>query len=79
MEKLHSFSPSELVVMLCGEQCPQWTREDIMQYTEPKLGFTKDRSVSCLNISSSITGIILYYYLTSIYCILLIYITSLYY
>ncbi|KAF6040204.1 HECTD1 [Bugula neritina] len=42
MEKLHSFSPSELVVMLCGEQCPQWTREDIMQYTEPKLGFTKD-------------------------------------
>ncbi|XP_067942720.1 E3 ubiquitin-protein ligase HECTD1-like [Watersipora subatra] len=42
MEKLHSFSPSELVTMLCGEQCPQWTKEDIIQYTEPKLGFSRD-------------------------------------
>lgn len=43
MEKLHSFSPGELITMLCGDQCPQWTRDDIIQYTEPKLGFTRER------------------------------------
>ena len=28
--------------MLSGEQVPQWTREDIMNYTEPKFGYTRD-------------------------------------
>lgn len=28
--------------MLCGEQNPEWTREDIMTYTEPKLGYSKE-------------------------------------
>ncbi|KAK6038043.1 HECT-domain protein [Cooperia oncophora] len=28
--------------LLSGEQCPEWTREDVLNYTEPKLGYTKD-------------------------------------
>jgi E3 ubiquitin-protein ligase HECTD1 len=42
MEKLFLFSPTELQMILCGDQTPQWTREDILNYTEPKLGYTKD-------------------------------------
>lgn len=43
MEKLHTFSPNELVTLLCGDQYPNWTREDILNYTEPKQGYTKER------------------------------------
>ncbi|XP_068683255.1 E3 ubiquitin-protein ligase HECTD1-like isoform X4 [Montipora foliosa] len=42
MEKLCPFTPDELQLMLSGEQVPQWTREDIMNYTEPKFGYTRD-------------------------------------
>nr|CAI5854600.1 unnamed protein product [Callosobruchus analis] len=42
MEKLAAFSPDEMCVMLCGDQNPEWTREDLINYTEPKLGYTKD-------------------------------------
>ncbi|XP_018329894.1 E3 ubiquitin-protein ligase HECTD1 isoform X2 [Agrilus planipennis] len=42
MEKLAAFSPDEMMVMLCGDQNPQWTREDLLNYTEPKLGYTRD-------------------------------------
>lgn len=43
MEKLAAFSPDEMRIMLCGDQNPQWTREDLLNYTEPKLGYTRDR------------------------------------
>lgn len=43
MEKLTAFSPDEVRVMLCGDQNPEWTREDLINYTEPKLGYTKER------------------------------------
>lgn len=43
LEKLFPFSPDELQLILCGEQVPQWTREDVINYTEPKLGFTRER------------------------------------
>ena len=43
MEKLFPFSPSELQLILCGDQAPKWTRNDVLQYTEPKLGYTKER------------------------------------
>ena len=46
MEKLFPFSPSELQMILCGDQAPQWTRDDILNYTEPKLGFSKERYVT---------------------------------
>lgn len=42
LEKLRAFSSDELRVMLCGEQRPEWTRDDLLAYTEPKLGYTKD-------------------------------------
>ncbi|XP_014790157.1 E3 ubiquitin-protein ligase HECTD1 [Octopus bimaculoides] len=41
MEKL-LFNPMELSSLLCGDQAPTWTKEDILNYTEPKLGYTKD-------------------------------------
>ena len=45
MEKLHSFSPTELASLLCGDQAPEWSRDDILTYTEPKLGYSKERLV----------------------------------
>ncbi len=43
ISKLGSFSPEEVRLMLCGEQTPNWTREDIIAFTEPKLGYTRER------------------------------------
>ena len=48
ISKLASFSPEELRLMLCGDQVPSWTRDDLLAYTEPKLGFTKERCVRTL-------------------------------
>ena len=28
--------------MLCGDQSPVFTKEDILKYTEPKLGYNKE-------------------------------------
>lgn len=28
--------------MLCGDQEPVFTREEVIKYTEPKLGYNKD-------------------------------------
>ncbi|KAI5744744.1 hypothetical protein M8J76_004851 [Diaphorina citri] len=42
LSKLRAFTPSEVRMMLCGDQNPQWTREDLLNYTEPKLGYTKE-------------------------------------
>lgn len=43
INKLAAFSPEEARMMICGEQHPNWTREDLLNHTEPKLGYTKDR------------------------------------
>lgn len=43
LKKLAAFSPPEARMMICGEQHPEWTREDLISYTEPKLGYSKDR------------------------------------
>lgn len=43
MEKLSSFSHKEVQMILCGNQSPSWTAEDVINYTEPKLGYTRDR------------------------------------
>ncbi|KYN06757.1 E3 ubiquitin-protein ligase HECTD1 [Cyphomyrmex costatus] len=58
MEKLHVFSPDEMRAMLCGEQNPQWTREDLLNYTEPKLGYTKESPgfQRFVNVLLSLTG-----------------------
>lgn len=46
MEKLYPFSPGELQLILCGDQGPQWTKDDILNYTEPKLGYTRERYIA---------------------------------
>ena len=51
MTKLHSFNPMELGSLLCGDQAPNWTHEDIMNYTEPKLGYTRERYVNTSFVS----------------------------
>ncbi|XP_044007998.1 E3 ubiquitin-protein ligase Ufd4 isoform X5 [Aphidius gifuensis] len=58
MEKLHAFSPEEVRAMLCGEQNPQWTREDLLNYTEPKLGYTRESPgfQRFVNVLVSLTG-----------------------
>lgn len=43
LKKLAAFSPDEARMMICGEQHPEWTKEDLINYTEPKLGYTKER------------------------------------
>lgn len=43
LNKLAAFSPEEARKMICGEQHPEWTREELLNYTEPKLGYSKDR------------------------------------
>lgn len=42
MEKLSSFRHEEVQMILCGNQSPSWAAEDIINYTEPKLGYTRD-------------------------------------
>ncbi|XP_076239788.1 ubiquitin fusion-degradation 4-like isoform X7 [Calliopsis andreniformis] len=58
MEKLHAFSPEEVRAMLCGEQNPQWTRDDLLNYTEPKLGYTRESPgfQRFVNVLLSLTG-----------------------
>lgn len=45
MYRLQTFSAYELNLLACGEQTPSWTREDILNFTEPKYGYTKDRYI----------------------------------
>jgi len=42
LSHLRMFSPSELMLLLCGEMKPDWTRADLINYTDPKFGYTKD-------------------------------------
>jgi len=43
LDKLRAFSPDEVRLMVCGNQNPHWTRDDLINYTEPKLGYSRDR------------------------------------
>lgn len=43
VNKLAAFSPDEARMMICGEQNINWTRDDLLNFTEPKLGYTKER------------------------------------
>lgn len=45
LSSLIPFSAAELQLLISGEQCPKWTREDLLRYTEPKLGYTRDSPV----------------------------------
>lgn len=41
--RLRAFNPDELRLMICGQQIPHWTRDDLLNYTEPKLGYNRER------------------------------------
>ncbi|ALC39182.1 CG5604 [Drosophila busckii] len=58
LNKLAAFNPTEARMMICGDQCPQWSREDLMAYTEPKLGYSKDSPgfLRFVNVLLSLTG-----------------------
>ena len=58
LRSLKTFSANELQVLLytppstslfqtllSGDQCCSWTREDLLNFTEPKLGYTRDSPV----------------------------------
>uniref|UniRef100_H2Z0Z8 E3 ubiquitin-protein ligase n=1 Tax=Ciona savignyi TaxID=51511 RepID=H2Z0Z8_CIOSA len=55
---LLSFTKDELHLKLCGDQTPQWTRDDVIAYTEPKLGFTKDSTgfLHFVNVMCDLSG-----------------------
>lgn len=42
LEKLCLFCADELQLLLCGDQAPTWSREDLLRHTEPKNGYTRD-------------------------------------
>jgi len=42
MERLGAFTPLEVRSLICGDQDPVFTREELLRYTEPKLGYTRD-------------------------------------
>ena len=44
--------------MLCGDQDPVFTREEIMKYTEPKLGYSKESPgfLRFVNVLVEMTG-----------------------
>nr|XP_014275679.1 E3 ubiquitin-protein ligase HECTD1 isoform X5 [Halyomorpha halys] len=58
IEKLRAFTPAEVRLMLCGDQNPHWTREDLINYTEPKLGYTRESAgfLRLVNVLVSLTG-----------------------
>ncbi|KAH8244435.1 hypothetical protein KR026_009855 [Drosophila bipectinata] len=58
LKKLAAFTPAEARMMICGEQFPHWSREDIISYTEPKLGYNKDSPgfLRFVNVLLSMSG-----------------------
>ena len=44
IEKLNIFTPEEVRVLISGEPYPNWDKTDLLTYTEPKSGYTKDNA-----------------------------------
>jgi E3 ubiquitin-protein ligase HECTD1 len=42
MSQLAMFTPEEVQLLLNGEQMVSWTHADLLAYTEPKYGYSKD-------------------------------------
>jgi len=58
MDRLGAFTPDEMRTLLCGDQDPVFTREEILKYTEPKLGYTKESPgfLKFVNVLVELTG-----------------------
>jgi len=39
-------NPHELKLLLCGNQWPSWTLDDLLNFIEPSHGFTRERFIS---------------------------------
>jgi len=59
MDKLAVFTPSEVRTLLCGDQDPVFTKEEVIKYTEPKLGYTRESAgfQKFVNVLVGMTGV----------------------
>jgi E3 ubiquitin-protein ligase HECTD1 len=48
IEHLRCFNPHELKLLLCGNQWPSWTLDELLNYIESSHGFTRERFVKIL-------------------------------
>ncbi|XP_055340872.1 E3 ubiquitin-protein ligase HECTD1-like [Paramacrobiotus metropolitanus] len=57
LDKLRLFKAEELQLIMCGDQAPSWTRNDILTFTEPKLGYTLESAafLRFVNVMESLT------------------------
>jgi len=58
LERLHAFKAHEIRLMLCGEQTPDWSYDELIMYTEPKYGYHKDSPgfIRLINVLTAMTG-----------------------
>uniref|UniRef100_A0AC34RA16 E3 ubiquitin-protein ligase n=1 Tax=Panagrolaimus sp. JU765 TaxID=591449 RepID=A0AC34RA16_9BILA len=42
LASLGLFTPAELLTIFCGDQCPQWTFDELMKYSVGKNGYTQE-------------------------------------
>jgi E3 ubiquitin-protein ligase HECTD1 len=45
LDHVQCFNPQELQLLLCGNQWPSWTLDELLTYIEPSHGFTRERFV----------------------------------
>ncbi|CAF1384645.1 unnamed protein product [Adineta steineri] len=58
LDHLQCFNPQELQLLLCGNQWPSWTLDDLLTYIEPSHGFTRESSgfTKFLNVMLALDG-----------------------
>ncbi|CAF3339147.1 unnamed protein product [Rotaria socialis] len=56
---LQCFNPSELQLVLCGNQWPSWTLDDLLTHIEPSHGFTRESAgfTKFLNVMLALDGL----------------------
>ncbi|CAF0873085.1 unnamed protein product [Rotaria sordida] len=59
IEHLRCFNPHELKLLLCGNQWPSWTLDDLLNYIEPSHGFTRESAgfTKFLNVMLELDGL----------------------
>ncbi|CAF1239989.1 unnamed protein product [Adineta ricciae] len=58
IEHLRCFNPQELKLLLCGNQWPSWSLDDLLNYIEPSHGFTRESPgfMKFLNVMMELDG-----------------------
>ncbi|CAF3546281.1 unnamed protein product [Rotaria sordida] len=59
LDHLQCFNPHELQLVLCGNQWPSWTLDDLLTYIEPSHGFTRESAgfTKFLNVMLALDGL----------------------